>query len=215
MNERDSHSSSRRAFLGRSAVAGGVLAIGALTLPAVPARALDFSYGDARLLTFLLEVQGLQSEFFTSAALTNTAEGLTGGEANALNTMAKQDEQQKRWCKMALRKFAASQNGLPSTMSGGFTRKNYTTSFINTRDSILRESLRLKTASAAAWTGAAGRAADGEIASAFASLAGVQNRHRVVLANALDEPALMAMAPAMSMQDAMSELERFGFAAPM
>ncbi len=213
MQERDSHLSSRRAFLGRGALAGGALAVGALVLPALPAHALTFSYGDARLLAFLLEVQELQSEYFTRAALTMIADGLTAGEANTLNTIAKQDGEQRRWCKLALRKFALANNGLPSTMSGGFGSKRYSFGVMNSRESILREALRLKTASASAWVGAAGEADKGEIASAFASLAGVQNRHRALLADALDEPALMAMAPTLSVSDARRALEHFGFEA--
>lgn len=213
MNERDSLSSSRRAFLGRSALAGGALALGTLTLPALPAHALEFSYGDARLLAFLGKVQALQSDFFTRAALTTTAEGLTEGEANALNTFAAQDERQKRWCKLALRKFAPGQNGWPSTMFGGFTRSRYSFGEMNSRDTLLREALRLKSAAAAAWMGAAGEADQGKVAAAFASLAGVQARHRALLASSLDQPALMAMAPAMTMRQAMRELERFGFSA--
>ncbi len=214
MNERDSLSS-RRAFLGRSAVAGGVLAIGALALPAVPAHALEFSTGDAGLLTFLLQVQGLQSDFFTRASMTTSAEGMTLGEANALSTLAEQDERQKRWCKMALRKFHMEQRSLPSTMSGGFSSKRYTFTSMDSRDSLLRQSLRLKSAGAAAWMGAAGQADNGEIASAFASLGGVQARHRAVLADALGQPALMAMAPALSLEDATRQLEEFGFKAGM
>lgn len=213
MKERDSHLSSRRAFLGRGALAGGALAIGTLALPALPAHALEFSYGDARLLAFLLEVQELQSEFFTSAALTMIADGLTAGEANMLNVIAKQDGEQKRWCKLALRKFAMSQNGMPSTMSGGFTRKRYRFGAMKSREAILTEALRLKTASASAWMGAAGEADHGEIASAFASLGGIQSRHRVLLADALGQPSLMAMAPTLSMRDARRALEYFGFEA--
>ena len=217
MNERDSHLSSRRAFLGKSALAGGAIAGGALALSglALPAHALEFSYGDSRLLAFLLEVQTLQSEFFTRAALTMTAEGLTEGEANALNTFALQDERQKRWCKLALRKFGSGQNGWPSTMSGGFTRSRYSFGAMNSRDALLRESLRLKSAGAAAWMGAAGQADKGEVAAAFASLAGVQARHRALLASSLEQPALMAMAPTMTMRQAMRELEQFGFSASM
>ena len=210
MKERDSHLSSRRAFLGRSALAGGALAVGTLALPALPAHALDFSYGDAKLLAFLLEVQALQSEFFTRVSLAKVADGLTLEEANALNLIAKQDGEQKRWCKLALRKFAISQNGLPSTLSGGFTRKRYIFVPMTSRDTILRQSLRLKKASAAAWNNAAGDADEGEIVSAFASLAGIQNRHCALLADALDEPALMAMAPTTSMRDSRKELGYFG-----
>lgn len=100
-------------------------------------------------------------------------------------------------------------------MSGGFERKRYRFGAMNSRDSILREALRLKTASASAWTGAAGEADAGEIASAFASLAGIQNRHRALLADALGEPALMAMAPTLSVRDARRQLERFGFDAAL
>lgn len=215
MNERDSHSSSRRAFLGKSAlVGGGALALGAIVLPSLPARATDFEYGDARLLEFLLKVQALQSDYFATAALTTSAQGLTSSEANILNTLAKQDEQQKRWCKGALRKFAMGQ-GMPSTMSGGFHAKRYSFQIMKTRETLLRDALRLKTASASAWTGAAGRADDGEIAAAFASLAGVQNRHRALLAEMLGEPAIMAMAGAMSMRDATVELDKYGFSSAM
>lgn len=217
MNERDSHLSSRRAFLGKSALVGGALAGGALTLGtlALPAHALEFSYGDARRLAFLGEVQALQSDFFTRAALTMTAEGLTEGEVQILNTLALQDERQKRWCKLALRKFAPGQNGMPSTMFGGFTRSRYSFGEMNSRDALLREALRLKSAGAAAWMGAAGEADKGEVAAAFASLAGVQARQRAVLASALDQPSLMAMAPSMTMHQAMRELEQFGFSAAM
>ena len=214
MNERDSLFSSRRAFLGRSVVAGGVLALGALTLPAIPAHALDFSTGDARLLLFLLEVQALQSDYFTRASMTTPAQGMTLGEANALNTFAEQDERQKRWCKLALRKFNREQQA-PSTMSGGFANRRYTFGAMDSHDSLLREALRVKSAGAAAWMGAAGKADNGEIASAFASLAGVQARHRAVLADALGQPALMAMAPALSLSDATRQLEEFGFKAAM
>lgn len=214
MNPRDSHLSSRRAFLGQSAAATGILAIGALALPALPAHALQFSTRDARLLTFLLNVQALQSDFFTNSALTITAEGLTAGEANTLSTIALQDERQMRWCKAALRKFT-SKNDLPSVMSGGFKHKSPSFNALNSRESLLREALRLKSAAASAWIGAAGSADQGEMAGAFASLAGVQARHRAVLADALNQPSLMAMAPAMTLSDAARELEHFGFMAPM
>ena len=211
MKERDSHFSSRRAFLGRSALVGGAVAVGALALPALPAHAQDFSISDGRLLGFLLEVQMLQSEFFTNAALTTTADGLTEVESNTLNTITQQDGEQERWCKIALHKFALSHNGLPNTLPGGFTRHRYKFAAMNSRDMLLREALRLKTASASAWMGAAGEANSGEIASAFAALAGIQSRHRALLAHALEEPVFMAMAPTLSMSEARSALARFGF----
>lgn len=211
MKERDLHFSSRRAFLGRSALVGGAVAVGALALPALPAHAQDFSMGEARMLEFLLEVQMLQSEFFTTATLTNTAEGLTEGEANTINTIAQQDAEQERWCKVALQKFALAHNGLPDTLPGGFKRRRYTFAPMSSRDMLLRESLRLKTASASAWMGAAAEANNGEIASAFASLAGIQSRHRALLAEALGEPVFMAMAPTLSMKDARYALMHFGF----
>ena len=214
MKERDTHFSSRRAFLGQSALVGGAVAVGVLALPALPAHAQDFSIGDGRLLEFLLEVQTLQSEFFTNAALTTTADGLTGIESNTLNTITQQDGEQKRWCKLALERFAISHNGLPDTLPGGFTHSRYNFAPMGSREMLLREALRLKSASASAWMGAAGEADSGEIASAFASLAGIQSRHRALLAQALGEPVFMAMAPTLSMNDARESLAHFGFDAP-
>ncbi|RYX84586.1 twin-arginine translocation signal domain-containing protein [bacterium] len=208
MKERDSQLSSRRAFLGRGALAGGALAIGTLALPALPAHALSFSGGDAQLLAFLLEVEKLQCEYFKNASLNKA---LTETEANIFIFIARQETDQKNWCRLALRKFAVDNHGLPSTMSGGLEEKHYGFDTVGSRDSVLREAIRLKKASASAWLSAAGEADAGEIVSAFASLGGVQNRHLAVLSNALGETTI----PSLSVSEARRELAHFGFDSPV
>lgn len=204
--------SSRRAFLGRSALASaGVLALGTLSLPALPARALSFSPGDARTLQFLERVQMLQNEFFLNAVASTTADGLREGEGNALNLIATQDGEQMRWCKLAQTRYAGPQNEMPSTMPGGIQMNRFKFGQMRTRDEMLREALSLKTTAAGIWTGAVANAGKGELVSALASLAGVQNRHRAVLADILGETALMAYAPTLSMSQAREELQRYGF----
>jgi len=211
MFERD-QLSSRRAFLGRSALASaGVLALGTLTLPALPAHALSFSPGDARTLEFLTRLQNLQTEFFLRAVASTTADGLREGEGSALNLIGQQDGEQMRWCQLAERKFAGPQNELPSTMSGGIPMNRFKFGQLDTRASLLREALNLKTTSAGIWTGAVAGAGRGELVSALASLAGVQNRHRAMLAHISGETALLPYAPALSMDEGRRQLERYAF----
>ena len=204
--------SSRRAFLGRSALASaGVLALGTLSLPALPARALSFSPGDARTLQFLERVQTLQNEFFLNAVASTTADGLREGEGSALNLIANQDGEQMGWCKLAQTRFAGAQNQMPSTLPGGMTVNRFQFGQMRTRDEMLREALSLKTTAAGIWTGAVAGANNGELVSALASLAGVQNRHRAMLSDILGETALMAYAPTLSMKEGREELQRYGF----
>lgn len=211
MFERD-QLSSRRAFLGRSALASaGVLALGTLSLPALPARALSFSPGDARTLQFLERVQTLQREFFLNAVASTTADGLREGEGSVLNLIANQDGEQMRWCKLAQTRFAGAQNQMPSTLPGGIPMNRFRFGRMNTRDEMLREALSLKTTAAGIWTGAVAGAGNGELVSALASLAGVQNRHHAMLCDVLGETALMAYAPTLSLSEGRNELQRYGF----
>lgn len=204
--------SSRRAFLGRSALASaGVLALGALTLPALPAHALSFSPGDARTLDFLERLQVLQNDFFSRAAASTTADGLRAGEGTALNLIGEQDGEQMRWCKLAQQSFAGAQNQMPSTMSGGIPTNHFTFGQLNTRGELLREALTLKTTAVGIWMGAAANANRRELVSALASLAGVQSRHRAVLADSLGQDALMAYAPTLSLREGQQRLARYGF----
>jgi hypothetical protein len=211
MFERD-QLSSRRAFLGHSALAtAGVMALGTLSLPALPARALSFSPGDARTLEFLTRLQNLQSDFFARAVASTTADGLREGEGSALNLIAQQDGEQMRWCKMARNRFTSAPNQMPSTLSGGIKMNRFKFGQLDTRDDLLREALSLKTTSASIWTGAVANTNGSELVSALASLAGVQNRHRAMLANILGEEALLAYAPTLSLSEGRTELEHYGF----
>lgn len=204
--------SSRRAFLGRSALASaGVLALGTLALPALPARSLSFSPGDARTLDFLERLQVLQNDFFSRAAASTTADGLRAGEGTTLNLIGEQDGEQMRWCKLAQQSFAGAQNQMPSTMSGGLPMNRFTFGQLDTRGQLLREALTLKTTAVGIWMGAAAGANRRELVSALASLAGVQSRHRAVLADILGQDALMAYAPMLSMNEGQRQLARYGF----
>jgi len=204
--------SSRRVFLGRSALASaGVLALGTLSLPALPARALSLSSGDGQLLAFLERLQALQSEFSMRAMLGNTTDGLREGEGTVLSLIGQQDGEQERWCKLAQNRFGLMPNALPSTKSGGIPRNNFEFSESPTRGTLLRRALSLKTTAAGVWTGAVSDTNRGELASALASLAGVQNRHRAILADFLGEGALVAYAPALSLTQGREQLARYGF----
>lgn len=205
--------SSRRAFLGRSALtSAGVLALGTLTLPALPARALSLSSGDGQLLAFLERLQALQSEFSTRAMLGTTTDGLRANEGAVLSLIGQQDGEQERWCKLAQNSFGLMPDAPPSTKSGGIPRNNFQFGEFSSRGTLLRRALSLKTTAAGVWTGAVSNTNRGELASALASLAGVQNRHRAILADFLGEGALVAYAPALSLTQGREQLARYGFA---
>src|SRR5262245_49208353 len=94
---------SRRGFVALSTAACGAAA---LLFSNTPAHALGYS--DASLLRYLEEVERVELDFFTRAALSGTADGLQERESNALNLLAKQDNEHAYWFKLARRQFGLS-----------------------------------------------------------------------------------------------------------
>ena len=204
---------SRRAFLRSGLLLGAATGV-VLALPATPAHALKMTYGDAQRLRFLEEIQTLQADFFRRAAQSATADGLQEREMTALNVMAQEDGQQKRWCAIAMRKYGGAAFSMaPTNQSSSKVPKtfNFGADVFNSRENLLKMAIELKTVAVGAWTHAAGEVYEAELSSALASLGGVQNRHLALLQEVSGQNALVTMAMPMLPRQTLRALADYGF----
>ncbi|PQV64243.1 Ferritin-like domain-containing protein [Abditibacterium utsteinense] len=200
---------SRRALLGVGALVGA-----ALCLPALPARA-DFGYSDVKALRLLEEIAGLEADFFAKAAISAPADGLQEPEMNAINLIARQDNELMRWFKAARGRYGisafdkfyslnqASSRPLPSYRFGAATS--------NTRAGLFSRAIEIKTVAVGAFHGAVGQADDAKLVQAFAALAGVQGRHLAMLQELNGQTPFTPLESAISLREAATKLSEYGF----
>lgn len=204
---------SRRAFLRSGLVLGAATGV-VLARSATSAHAFPLVYGDAQRLRFLEEIQALQTDFFRRAAQSATADGLQEREATALNVIAQEDGQQKRWTTIALRKYGGAAFSMaPLSQSSSKVPKtfNFGADVFNSRENLLKAAIQIKSIAVGVWTDAAGGANAAELSSALASLGGVQNRHLALLQEVSGQNALIAMVAPTTPRQALRALADYGF----
>ncbi|RYG62595.1 hypothetical protein EON80_22855 [bacterium] len=199
----------------RNLLALGAAAGIALSLPALPARAVDFTYSDAKAIRFLLEVAQLEYDFFARASVSGTAEALDERESNALAWIAKQDAELVRWCNAA---FDRTNMGAASTF---FTPNTSTSRPIPTyrfglksfedRASLFASAISIKQIAVGAFHGVVGEAKAPDMIQAFASLAGVQGRHLGVLEELAGQNPFVVTESSLSRNEVAAQLEGYGF----
>jgi hypothetical protein len=203
-------SNSRRDFLMLGALVGA-----ALVLPQLPAQAA-FGYSDTKYLRYLEELQYLQTDFFTKAALSATVDGLSEKEMSVFNLLAKQDAEQSRWFRNARQRFGANAFNKPFSPNMSVSRVTPAYKFPNktflTREELYARAIELKEISVSAFHGVVGRANDAEIIQSVAALAGVQNRHLAILKENAGQNPLDSYVAAISPQAAASRLSKYKFA---
>jgi hypothetical protein len=201
---------SRRNLLALGAVAGVALA-----LPALPARATDFTYSDATALRFLIQVAELQSDFFTRVSTATTTEALDERESNALAWIAKQDAELVRWCNAAFDRTnmgAAATFFTPNTSTSRPTptfRFNLNT--FDTRAKLYSTAIQVKQTVVGAFHGVVAQADTPDMIQAFASLAGVQGRHLAVLQELSGQVPFVVTEASLSRTEVANNLAAYGF----
>lgn len=200
---------SRRDFLVLGALAGA-----ALLLPSLPASAA-FGYGDTRHLRFLEELQNLQADFFTKAALSATNDGLSEREMNIFNLIAKQDAEQARWFAKARQRYgiAAFDKSYTSNLSVSRVTPeyHYPRNTFQTRAEMFARAIEIKETAVGAFHGVVIRASDDKIVESVASLAGVQNRHLAALKELSGQNPLTAYVEATTPRAAANKLTAYKF----
>jgi rubrerythrin len=200
----------RRGFVTLSAAACGAAA---LLLNNAPARALGYS--DAQLLRFLEEVERVELDFFTRAALSGTADGLQEREANALNLLAKQDNEHAYWFKLAREKFGLSAFDKPLEPNTPASRLapsyKFSAESFKTRASLFSLALSLKETSVGAYYGVVARLDDPKVVQAVAALAGVEGRHLAVLRELSGQSPFVAYETSLDPSDVVGRLVKYGF----
>ena len=194
----------------RGALALGVLAgAAALTLPKLPARALDL--GLPSELKFLENAQYLQNQFFTRALATPGLDDLTPRDTVAIDTIAREDGEQARFFRIARARGGVLASA--GTQPASLTAPTFTIgagNFAN-RAKFLDSAIALKTASVGAYHGIVGQGGKPEIVQAIAALAGVQNRHLAILKELAGQDPFVTYVEAMPLQEAARALAGFGF----
>lgn len=202
----------RRGFIALGAAACGAAA---LLLNNTPAHALGYS--DAELLRFLEEVEHLELDFFTRAALSGTADGLQERELYALAALSKQDNEHAYWFKLARQRFGLSAFDKPVEPNQPASRQAPTYKFpsqsFESRASLYTLALSIKETSVGAYYGVIARLKDPEIVQAVASLAGVEGRHLAVLRELSGQSPFVAYEAALDTGDVASRLTKYGFSA--
>lgn len=196
---------SRRGALALGALAGAAL----LTLPRLPARAVDL--GLPAELKFLESAQYLQNQFFARALMSTALDDLSARDSMTISTIAREDGEQARWfglvragagLRIANNTRPASRKAPSFTINAG----NYAN-----RDKFFESAIALKEASVGAYHGIVGAGGSPEIVQAIAALAGVQNRHLAMLCELAGRDPFVTYVKAMSLQEAGNALDKFGF----
>lgn len=196
---------SRRGALLLGALAGAA----ALTLPRLPARALDL--GTPSNLKFLENAQYLQNQFFSSALISTALNDLTPRDTVAIDTIAREDGEQARWFRLARARGGVLAS--VGTQAASLTAPTFTINAANyaNRAKFFDSAIALKTASVGAYHGIVGAGGPSEIVQAIAALAGVQNRHLAMLKELAGQDPFVTYVEAMPIQAAGNALGKFGF----
>ncbi len=200
---------SRRALLGLGIVIGA-----ALSLPALPARA-DFGYSDVKAMRLLEEIARLESDFFTKAAISAPADALQEREMNALNLIARQDNELMRWFAAARGRFGIAAfdkfYSLNQASSRPLPEYRFGNTIGTTRDALFARAIEIKSVAVGAFHGAVGAANDAELVQAFAALAGVQGRHLAMLQELSGQSPYTPYEAALPLREAATKLSEYGF----
>lgn len=199
----------------RAVLAAGALTALALSLPALPARAAEINYSDTKALRFLQELTRLQSDFSLRAALSSPAAALPTRETDALNLIARQDNEVMRWFAAARGKYGVSAFAGPSTLNQASSRplpqSRFNAGTFTNREQIFARALEIKGLTVGAIHGAVGAAKDPQLVQALAAIGGVQGRHLAMLSELAGQPAFVAFETPLSMREVAGKLAPYGF----
>ncbi len=198
----------------RTALAAGALVAVAIALPTLPARA-DFAYGDLKTLRFLEEIAHLEADFFLKVSMAASAEALPESERNALNLMAREDDEMARWFSVARDKYGISAFDGPSTFNQASSRPIPSYHFpllsFESRDAILKRALEIKGLAVGSFHNAVGAAKDPKLVEAFAALGGVQGRHLAMLSELAGQSPFVPFEATASVNEVARKFAPYGF----
>jgi hypothetical protein len=197
-------------MLGLSVAACGAAA---LALTARPAHAL--AHNDTQALRFLEELEAMQADFFTRAAL-STGQGMEGRERDVINLVANQDREQKEWFRLARQKFGVTEFGTLFSPNASQSRPvqmfRFEARLFESRRELFPAAHFLKDTAVGIYHYFVGRTSDAGLTEALAALAGIEGRHAAALREIAGvNPVPEAFEPVVTAETALRRLERFGF----
>jgi hypothetical protein len=201
----------------RNLFAMGALAAAGVALAGVPARAdFGWDYGDAQALRFLEELELLQTDFYTRAALSAAGASLDGRQSDAIRLVAQQDGEQLDWIRRARGKLGVAEYGRfyqPNTaMSRPHRSFTFSGRVFEDRGQMLSFAVDLKETAVAAYQSAVALTDSAALTQAVAALAGIESRHAAALREANgDNPLPRAFETQLSPTDVLHRLASFGF----
>jgi hypothetical protein len=172
-------------------------------------------YGDIRVLRFLEEVEELQKEFFTRAALSHSAGELNGREREVINTIALQDDEHLGWFALARGQYGISKYSgfYTPNASRGRPPRVFTLpiELFTNRARLLDAAVQMKEVSVGAYQGQLRSAREPRLLQSIASLAGVEARHAAALREVSANGDPTAAATPLSAVQVMDRLREYGF----
>jgi len=173
---------SRRAAL----IMGAALPAGLLLARAATAHA-DASFGssETKAMQFLEALESLQTEFFACAAASAAFDGMEERERDVFAAIATQDRQHSEWFRQARRKYGVAEHS--GAYSPNLSRSRPVTVYtfqmgsFETRAKLIPLAISIKDTAVGVYHSFVGSVGNGEVAQAFAALAGVEGRHSAAL----------------------------------
>ncbi len=206
-------SPARRHLLALGTALGGAAFAGALFNPAradLVAAVGKIFYLDPIVLNFALELEELESDFFSRVTTAAGFGELDEKQQNIIFNIATQDKAhfEKLGSIRSLRgDRAARSNQASSTIPKFFRYGN-----LSSKDEVLKAALDLKENALFAYHGAVGLLKDGSLLTAAASIAGVEGRHAAVLRESMGlDPVPAPFEGALEAQVSGRKLARYGF----
>lgn len=212
-------SPARRKLLGMGLAAGGaVLAMGTIGKGVATADIIDLLDGpldlDPIVINFAFELEELQVDFFERAALSRGFNELSSREQSTFNLIGMQDREQfEAIGKLRAKLGIKSGNNFESynTESSRRPRKFRFGGAFNSRDSLMKTAIEIKSLAVASYHGAVTHVDRGNLTLA-AAIAGTDGRHLSVLREMAGlDPVPTSFEEAISPQVTGRKLSKYGF----
>ncbi len=206
-------SPARRHLLALGTALGGAAFAGALFNPAradLVAAVGKIFYLDPIVLNFALELEELESDFFTRVTSSTGFGQLNERQQNVFYTMATQDKE--HFEKLGKIRSIRGDRASRSNQASSTRPKVFRFSSLSTQDQVLKAALDLKENALFAYHGAVGLLKDPALLTTAASIAGVEGRHVSVLRESMGlDPVPAPFEGALEAQVSGRKLARYGF----
>lgn len=195
----------RRKWLGLSVAACGA----ALLLASKPVQAS--SGGDLAALTFLEDLELMQTDFFTRVSSSTAYDGMEQRERDVFNLIASQDREHAAWFRQARSRYGISP--APGSTSALAPRRfSFPATAFVSRTTLFPLAVSIKDTAVAAYHGVVGNTRDGDLIEALAALAGIEGRHSSAIREIYGINSLeTAFEPALSKNEVARRLAPYGF----